>query len=66
MGSVVQQAQRGAPHRRRYYTAPAISPNGTGVYITCAAFTTPFRNDTSPPRGRVGAILNCRLSSLEI
>jgi len=35
---------------RPYYTAPAISPNGTDVYITYNAFTTPFRNDTSSPR----------------
>jgi len=43
---------------RPYYTAPAISPNGTDVYITYNAFTTPFRNDTSSPRGLVGAILH--------
>src|SRR6266496_4010524 len=42
---------------RPYYTAPAISPNGTDVYITYNAFTTPFRNDTSSPRGLVGVIL---------
>jgi hypothetical protein len=43
---------------RPYYTAPAISPNGTDVYITYNAFTTPFRNDTSSPRGLVGAMLH--------
>ncbi|HEU5390173.1 MAG TPA: sialidase family protein, partial [Streptosporangiaceae bacterium] len=43
---------------RPYYTAPAISPNGTDVYITYNAFTTPYRNDTSSPRGLVGAILH--------
>src|SRR6516165_5258598 len=43
---------------RPYYTAPAISPNGTGVYITYNAFTTPYRNDTSSPRGLVGVILH--------
>jgi hypothetical protein len=43
---------------RPYYTAPAISPNGTDVYITYNAFTTPFRDDTSSPRGLVGAILH--------
>jgi hypothetical protein len=43
---------------RPYYTAPAISPNGTDAYITYNAFTTPFRNDTSSPRGLVGAILH--------
>ena len=43
---------------RPYYTAPAISPNGTDVYITYNAFTTPYRNDTSSSRGLVGAILH--------
>src|SRR6516164_171907 len=43
---------------RPYYTAPAISPNGTDVYITYNAFTTPFRNDTSSDRGLVGVILH--------
>ena len=43
---------------RPYYTAPAISPNGTDVYITYNAFTTPFRNDTSSVRGLVGAVLH--------
>jgi len=43
---------------RPYYTAPAISPDGTDVYITYNAFTTPYRNDTSSPRGLVGVILH--------
>jgi len=43
---------------RPYYTAPAISPNGTDVYITYNAFTTPFRNDTLSDRGLVGVILH--------
>jgi hypothetical protein len=43
---------------RPYYTAPAISPNGTDVYITYNAFTTPFQNDTSSARGLVGVILH--------
>jgi hypothetical protein len=47
---------------RRYCTAAAISPNGTGVYITCTAFTTLYRNDTSSPRGLAGAILNAEVT----
>jgi hypothetical protein len=43
---------------RPYYTAPAISPNGSDVYITYNAFTTPFQNNTSSPRGLVGVILH--------
>jgi hypothetical protein len=48
---------------RPYYTAPAISPNGSDVYITYNAFTTPYRNDTSSPRGLVGAILHADVTS---
>jgi hypothetical protein len=43
---------------RPYYTAPAISPNGADVYITYNAFTTPYQNNTSSPRGLVGVILH--------
>jgi len=43
---------------RPYYTAPAISPNGTDAYITYNAFTTPFRDNTSSQRGLVGVILH--------
>ena len=43
---------------RPYYTAPAISPNGTDVYITYNAFTTPYRTDTTSRRGLVGAVLH--------
>jgi hypothetical protein len=48
---------------RPYYTAPAISPNGTDAYITYNAFTTPFRNDTSSPRGLVGVILHADVTA---
>jgi hypothetical protein len=47
---------------RPYYTAPAISPNGTDVYITYNAFTTPYRNDTSSGRSLVGVILHADVS----
>ncbi len=43
---------------RGYYTAPAISPNGTDVYVVYNAFTTPYRNDTSSPRNLVGVVLH--------
>jgi len=43
---------------RPYYTASAISPNGTDVYITYNAFTTRYRSDTSSVRGLVGVILH--------
>ena len=41
---------------RGYYAAPAISPDGTTVYVVYNAFTTPFRDDTSSPRGLVGVV----------
>jgi hypothetical protein len=47
---------------RPLYTAPAISPNGTDVYVTYNAYTTPYRNDTTSPRGLVGAVLHADVS----
>ena len=47
---------------RPYYTAPAISPDGTDVYITYNAFTTPYRDNTSSPRGLVGVILHANVA----
>jgi hypothetical protein len=41
---------------RGYYTAPAISPNGTDVYVVYNAFTTPFQPTTSNPRTLVGVV----------
>jgi hypothetical protein len=41
---------------RPFYSAPAISPNGTDVYVVVNAFTTPYRNDTTSPRGLVGTV----------
>jgi hypothetical protein len=51
---------------RPYYTAPAISPNGTDVYITYNAFTTPYRTDTTSPRALVGAILHADVTGGKI
>jgi hypothetical protein len=39
---------------RGYYAAPALSPNGTDLYVVYNAFTTPFRNETISPRSLVG------------
>jgi hypothetical protein len=44
-----------------YYAAPAISPNGTDVYVVYNAFTTPYQTDTSTPRLLVGVMLHAVL-----
>lgn len=41
-----------------YYTAPAISPNGSDVYVVYNAFTTKYQTDTSSPRLLVGVLLH--------
>jgi hypothetical protein len=46
------------PLDRGLFTAPAISPNGTDVYVVYNAFTTPFRTNTTDPRTLVGVVLH--------
>src|SRR6476646_10094568 len=41
---------------RGFYAAPAISPNGTDVYVVYNAFTTPFQTTTATPRALVGVV----------
>jgi hypothetical protein len=41
---------------RGFYAAPAISPNGTDVYVVYNAFTTPFQPTTATPRSLVGVV----------
>jgi hypothetical protein len=43
---------------RQIYTAPAVSPDGTDLYIVHNSYTTPFRNDTTTFRGLVGEVLH--------
>jgi hypothetical protein len=45
-----------APGDRGFYTAPAISPNGTDVYVVYNAFTTPYRDNVTDPRILVGVV----------
>jgi hypothetical protein len=40
------------------YAAPAISPNGSDVYVVYNAFTTPYRDNTTDPRSLVGVVLH--------
>jgi len=48
---------------RGYYAAPAISPNGTDVYVVYNAFTTPFRTNTTDPRTLVGVFVHADSST---
>jgi hypothetical protein len=43
---------------RGYYAAPAISPNGSDVYLVYNAFTTPYRTNTTDPRSLVGVVVH--------
>jgi len=42
---------------RGFYTAPAISPDGTTVYVVYNAFTTPYQTTMSNPRELVGVVM---------
>jgi hypothetical protein len=53
----------GAAGDRGIYTAPAISPNGTDVYVVYNAFTTPFRTNTTDPRSLVGVVTHADVSA---
>lgn len=48
---------------RGFYAAPAISPNGTDVYVVYNAFTTPYRTNTTDPRNLVGVFLHADSST---
>jgi hypothetical protein len=41
---------------RGYYAAPALSPDGTDLYVVYNAFTTPFQETTATPRSLVGVV----------
>ena len=48
---------------RGIYAAPAISPNGTDVYVVYNAFTTPYQPTTATPRSLVGVVLHADSST---
>ncbi|HVC33054.1 MAG TPA: sialidase family protein [Chloroflexota bacterium] len=48
---------------RGYYTAPAISPDGTNVYVVYNAFTTPYRYNTNQARALVGVFLQASVGT---
>jgi len=43
---------------RGYYSAIALSPDGTDAYLVYNAFTTPFRANTTDARSLVGVVLH--------
>lgn len=46
---------------RPFYSAPAVSPDGTDLYVVYNAFTTPYRDNTTSPRGLVGVVLHANV-----
>jgi hypothetical protein len=48
---------------RPVYTAPAISPNGTDIYLVVNAFTNVYRTNTTDPRGLVGVVLHADVTA---
>ncbi len=47
---------------RPVYTAPAISPDGTDLYVVFNAFTNRYRHNTTAPRGLVGVVKHANLN----
>jgi hypothetical protein len=57
------QAIQTAANDRGYYSAVALSPDGTDAYVVYNAFTTPLRNNTTSPRGLVGVVLHSNVGA---
>ena len=47
---------------RPVYTAPAVSPDGTDLYIVHNSFTTPYRANTTDARGLVGEVRHANVA----
>ena len=48
---------------RGYYTAPALSPNGSTLYVVYNAYTTLFQPTTATPRGLIGVFRTAPMSA---
>jgi hypothetical protein len=48
---------------RGYYSAPALSPDGSDLYLVYNAFTTGLLNDTTSPRGLVGVVKHADIAT---
>ena len=48
---------------RGYYTAPALSPDGSDLYVVYNAFTTPLRHGTTSSRVLVGVVKHADVGS---
>jgi hypothetical protein len=59
--SAPQSVQR--PGDRGYYSAVALSPDGTDAYLVYNAFTTGMPNNTTSPRGLVGVVLHANVGA---
>jgi hypothetical protein len=51
------------PGDRALYTAPAIAPDGSRVYLSYNAFTTPFSNTTATPRLEHGVLRSAAIGA---
>jgi hypothetical protein len=51
------------PGDRGLFASVALSPDGTDAFVVYEAFTTPFRRDTSKPRGIVAVVLHSDLDA---
>jgi hypothetical protein len=48
---------------RPFYTAPAISPDGTDAYVVYNAFTTQYQADTTSARAMTGVLLHADVTA---
>jgi hypothetical protein len=51
------------PGDRALFSAPAIAPDGSRVYVTYNAFTTPFSNTTATPRLEHGVLRSAAIGA---